>query len=247
MCTVVDGSAVCTCKSGYSGTSCASCDTVTHCSGNAWGCRPVSNELAHFDTECITSAGLVDCDEGWEGTMCDTCNADVMCNGRGTCNANEDGDAGLVHSCTCGERWAGEACDTCAAHWFPANQCSLFCKSATTCNGNGACLSNGVCSCGQGWGGATCNSPVEVELTGAQACPSHLPVEVSVKWASRHCRGDCESCTTGGGWMPSGPAPSCSYHDNKTYRLFRGEKCWGGRGTCTATTVVARKCRPRSG
>ena len=64
------------------------------------------------------------------------------------------------------------------------------------------------------------------------------------EWKAKTCCGDCSCCDVGAQRLPAGVAPTCKYKDNRTYRLWKGNKCWGAASTCSGDTVLSRTCKP---
>jgi len=270
-CSVRNGSAWCTCDPGFTGESCQHCNVDFHCTSSQQSVACLAKNRYVF-CECSRnfSSGF------WGGEKCSRCDEIHSC-GKGITDRTTCGYEGEGLVCTncaarftgdrcseCKAGFTGEDCDVCAPGYYPtsgAAMCQTFCDPDTTCNGRGECGSDGECLCQVGWKGTDCGNPCAETFDGLDTCPSHLPYIIAYKYASRHCAGDCESCTTpemwvqfgylyittSGTWLRYGGAPpTCQFADNKTYRLFQGEKCWAAPHTCTARSsdIVGVACIP---
>ena len=178
------GLAICTCDTGYEGSTCDRCaygyeadpDNAGKCIHNP--CIPdpcYGNGTCSLDADRLP---VCECDTGYTGGNCNYCdtangymedpnNAGVCilhpCEGydcgQGTCSLS-----GGNPVCTCNTGYTGERCDSCANGYVESQVNSGTCIAdpcaGQTCSGHGTCSVNAadqaVCACDTGYAGATC-------------------------------------------------------------------------------------------
>ncbi len=119
-CTESSGKLTCSCDTGWAGTACDQCDTLSgwHLDGQGGctqdPCLPNPCNLVH-KTTCVVSGGnaVCQCDPGFheEAGTCvedDACQP-TSCNGHGSCQV-----AGGVVVCSCDSGYIGSYCESCA-------------------------------------------------------------------------------------------------------------------------------------
>jgi hypothetical protein len=153
------------CTTGWTGDSCAACDS------------------AHQGPLCTPCPGLISNPGG--GFL--PCNGNGYCPGNGShaipadqcvCALGWD-PASNCGSCAAGYRYSGFGCDQCATGWRAiangvCNDCSVgyfgpacapcpglagieVCSGHGACDGSGATEGSGACTCASGWLGASCS------------------------------------------------------------------------------------------
>jgi hypothetical protein len=266
-CSVVDGSATCICDPGFTGNACQHCDVNIHCTSSrqSVGCK-AKKRFVFCECSRNYTFGF------WGGEKCRHCDKVHSC-GNGisedtTCKY--EGDRLVCTNCSvrftgdrcrdCATGFTGEDCDECAPGYYPtsgAMMCQHFCDPLATCNGHGTCGSEGNCICQEGWSGADCKYPCWKTFPGLDQCPNNMPYLIAKNFASRECKGDCEDCTTQGGWRQYYRKyldnvnhifwPKCEYADNKSWRLSCFcRKCWAAPHICEArpSDVIGVGCAP---
>lgn len=163
---------VCTCFTGFEGTSC------DRCKSGYWGkfCHPCPN-CVHG--QCDVNGKCL-CRGLWTGRLCDipTCPARNDCNGRGDCSD--------INTCSCHAQYDGDDCTGCKPKlWGP--WCSFNCPKCV----HGKCDQvRGGCICNKFWTGPLCNKPIcstQNHCSGHGKCVGPNKCECDVAFTNEKC------------------------------------------------------------
>ena len=181
-CSDLEGTPVCICDEGITGTYCDNCANGYQDNDDDGECSP---DCATSGLNCgdngtcsdITGAAICECRTGYVGPLCDACatgyqdnddngscvptcaTSGLSCGDFGACSDNSG-----VAICVCDEGYTGSNCNSCATGYqdFDNNgTCELTCAGAgLSCGAFGQCDDTGgtaTCVCGTGYDGETCN------------------------------------------------------------------------------------------
>lgn len=165
-CTLDGFAPVCECLEGYTGETCAECDTGYHrdIADNCLIDETCNDLSCDFGGTCVIEAGVAVClcDEGWTGSVCGICAAGFhdengnclpdetclanTCSGRGTCR-----DESGIAVCDCDPGFGGDYCDE--------DTLAPTCATDDPCGEHGTCDDETgavLCTCQTGYSGSTC-------------------------------------------------------------------------------------------
>ena len=249
-CSVVGGNPTCTCNTGYTGTTCADCNTAANyvesiatpdtcvlnpCLAQTCSGHGTCTQSATDTASCACSAGYTGpvcagCDTGngyiastlTLGTCIPTPCTASACNSHGTCTVVND-----AASCACATGWTGPACATCAAGYTGA-----ACDTCDTANGYvastlvpGTCILN-PCAGNTCSGHGTCGV-----VNDAASCTCTTGYTGAL----------CAACDTTNGYVASVATPGTCILNPCT-----AGTC-SGHGTCALNATDAPVCSCATG
>ena len=227
------------CKTGYTGEKCSSCDTSNGyglCGGTC-ALKPSCGE--HGTPVCSTTGWVCSCQAGYTGSSCESCDEAMgysLCHGlcmkKPSCQHGSEVCDDEGWRCSCDSCYAGDVCHVCAQGCRDFGQ---GCVSDQDCSGHGK-YNGTVCECDDCYTGENCSEEDEVY------CKDGMPKTCGSEGYSKECKQSCQLCEPVSPKVVTvqGEELDCFNVTEKTCRYFCGKTTMSTGEVSVETTTI--KC-----